>query len=92
MEKERERERNLRDIAVQPPEIPEEFRSELDQLMREMLMTAQELSFEYSTLDCKEMINCPLAQKSKQLFKCIKKLNELAKKYAPPQAKITYTR
>lgn len=85
--------KDIRNAPIEAPiEIPEEFRSELDQIMRELLIIAQELSFEYSTLDCKELMNCPLAQKSKELFKCIKKLNQLAKKYAPPQTKISYTR
>jgi len=86
--------RDLKSIPQQaePPEISEEFRGELDEIMRELLITAQELSFEYSTLECESLLSCPLAQKSKQLFKCIKKLNELAKKYTQQTAKMTYTR
>jgi hypothetical protein len=79
----------------QPPEtieIPEEFRSELDEIMRDLLTHAQELAFEYSTLDCPKILECTLAQKSKELFKDIKRLNEVAKKYAPKPPKVTYTR
>jgi hypothetical protein len=79
----------------QPPEtieIPEEFRSELDEIMRDLLTSAQELAFEYSTLECPKILDCPFAQKSKELFKCIKRLNEVAKKYAPKTEKVTYTR
>jgi len=79
----------------QPPEvaeIPEEFRSELDEIMRDLLTHAQELAFEYSTCDCSKLLECTLAQKSKELFKDIKRLNEVAKKYAPKPEKLTYTR
>jgi hypothetical protein len=73
-------------------ELPEEFRSELDEIMRDLLTSAQELAFEYSTLDCSKILDCPLAQKSKELFKCIKRLNEVAKRLAPRPAQVTYTR
>lgn len=74
------------------PEIPEEFRGALDEVMRDLLMHAQELAFEYSTCDCPKILECTLAQKSKELFRDIKKLNEIAKKMAPKPAKVTYTR
>ena len=64
--------------------LPEEVRDELTTLMQELLLKTHELSFEYSTLDCEEIQTCPLARKSKELFKVVKKLNNLMKKVAPP--------
>jgi hypothetical protein len=53
--------------------------------MQSMLLKAHELSFEYSTLECDEITNCPLARKSKELFKELKKLTEFIRKMAQPQ-------
>jgi len=51
--------------------------------MQELLLKTHELSFEYSTLDCDEVAECPLAKKSRELFRVVKKLNELVRKMAP---------
>jgi len=53
--------------------------------MQQLLLKTHELSFEYSTLDCEEIRNCPLAQKARELFKVVKHLNELMKKMTPPE-------
>jgi len=53
--------------------------------MQQLLLKTHELSFEYSTLDCEEIQECPLAQKSKELFRVVKHLNEVMKQVAPPR-------
>lgn len=63
--------------------IPEQVRTELTSLMQNLLMKCHELSFEYSTSDCEEITNCPLAKKCKELFKIVKQMNELFKRAAP---------
>lgn len=77
---------------IAPAPVPEEMRDELTSLMQELLMRCHELSFEYSTSDCDKILECPLAQKSKELFRTVKKLNELVKSYAQPKGKPTYVR
>jgi len=67
------------------PQIAPEMQDELTSLMQELLLKSHELSFEYSTLDCDEISVCPLAKKSRELFKTVKKLNELVRKISPPQ-------
>jgi len=67
-------------IAVAPaPEV----RDELTVLMQELLLKTHELSFEYSTMECEEINICPLARKSKELFRVVKKLNEIVRKMSP---------
>jgi len=59
--------------------------------MQELIVKTHELSFEYSTSDCEEILECPLAKKAKELFKIVKKLNEVVRKLAqPPSSKSTY--
>lgn len=72
------------------PAIPEAVRDELTQLMQELLLKTHELSFEYSTLDCPNVQNCELAKKAKELFKVVKKLNNLIRGMAAPPSKPTY--
>jgi len=72
--------------------IPDEYRDELTALMQELLLKTHELSFEYSTLDCDNVSNCPLAQKAKELFKTVKRLNELVRQFTPPPSKPSYIR
>jgi len=69
----------------QPPPISPEVRDELTVIFQELLVRTHELSFEYSTLDCEDVRDCPLAQKSKELFKVVKKLRQLMSKVAPPR-------
>jgi len=57
--------------------------------MQELLLKTHELSFEYSTMECEEISVCPLAKKSKELFRVVKKLNELVRKMAP-QPQMSY--
>jgi hypothetical protein len=52
--------------------------------MQDLLLKTQELSFEFSTLDCDEMKDCPLANKCKELFKITKKIHEFVRKIAQP--------
>jgi len=66
-----------------------ESRDELVVLMQELLLKTQDLTFEYSTLECDDMVNCPLCKKSKELFKVVKKLIELFRKMAP-QPPVSY--
>jgi hypothetical protein len=79
-------------IAPPAPVIPQEVRDELTAIMQELLLKTHELSFEYSTLDCEEIQNCPLAKKSREIFKVVKHLNELVKKMTPPSTKPTYVK
>jgi len=65
--------------------IPEDVRDELTSFMQELLVKIHELSFEYSTADCTQELTCPLALKSRELFKVVKKLNTLVKKMATPK-------
>jgi len=61
--------------------------------MQDLLLKTHELSFEYSTLECEDLPQCPLGRKSKELFRVVKKLNELVKKMAPrppSQSKANY--
>ncbi|MEM2260002.1 MAG: hypothetical protein QXY65_02930 [Candidatus Methanomethylicaceae archaeon] len=67
-----------------PPPIPPEIRDELTALIQDLLLKTHELSFEYSTSDCSAIQKCSLALKSKELFKTVKKLNELMKRVTPP--------
>jgi len=72
------------------PVIPDEVRDELTTLMQKLLLKTHELSFEYSTLDCEKIQSCGLAKKAKELFKVVKKLNNLVKQMAQPPAKPSY--
>jgi hypothetical protein len=78
-------------VAPQVPAIAPEVRDELTALMQDLLLKTHELSFEYSTMECEELSNCPLGKKSKELFRVVKKLNELVKKMAP-QPQPSYVR
>jgi len=71
--------------TVQAPQLAPEVRDEITSIMQQLLLKTHELSFEYSTLDCEEIQECPLAQKSKELFKVVKRLNEVMKQVAPPR-------
>uniref|UniRef100_A0A7J3JRH0 Uncharacterized protein n=1 Tax=Ignisphaera aggregans TaxID=334771 RepID=A0A7J3JRH0_9CREN len=66
-------------------QVTEAIREELTNEMQQLLLKAHELSFEYSTLDCDNITQCPLAKKSKELFRVIKRLNELMKKISQAQ-------
>jgi len=72
------------------PQISDEMRNTLTSLLQELLLKTHELSFEYSTLDCESLGSCQLAQKSKELFKVVKKLNEFIKKMAADTSKASY--
>ncbi|MEM2528590.1 MAG: hypothetical protein QXG40_04255 [Ignisphaera sp.] len=68
-----------------PVEVPKEITDELSRLIQDLLLKAHELSFEYSTMECDDILNCPLAKKAKELFRIIKQLSEISKKTAMPQ-------
>jgi len=76
--------------ATAPP-IPLEVRDELTAIMQQLILQAQDLSFEYSTLDCEEVLDCQLARKCKELFKVVKRLREMLSKLIPP-AKTDYVK
>jgi len=61
--------------------------------MQQLLLQTFELAFEYATLDCDQVPDCPLANKSRELFKTVKALNKLMKQFTQttPKAKLTYT-
>jgi len=65
------------------PSIAPEVRDELTAIMQELLLKTHELSFEYSTSDCKEIRNCSFAEKSRELFKVVKRLNALVRRITP---------
>ena len=67
-------------VGVTPPALTAEARDQLTSLMQELLMKTQELSFEYSTIDCNDLLKCPLAKKAKELFRVVKKLNEMVRR------------
>lgn len=77
---------------AQPQPIPDELRDELTSIMQELLLKTHELSFEYSTMDCPEIQKCPLAQKSRELFKVVKELNKLVRQVSTPPPKASYVR
>jgi hypothetical protein len=64
-------------------QIPAEIRDQLTSLMQELLLKTHELSFEYSTMDSDHIATCPLAKKSTELFRVVKKLNETVRQMAP---------
>jgi hypothetical protein len=66
-----------------PPTMAPEVRDELTNIMQDLLLKTHELSFEYSTLDCNTIQKCPLAQKSRELFRVVKQLNALVRKMTP---------
>jgi len=61
-------------------------------LIQELLLKTHELSFEYATSDCEELLDCPLARKAKDVFKVVKKLNELVRESLTGSAKPTYVK
>jgi len=66
------------------PTLPPETRDQLTNLMQELLLKTHELSFEYSTSDCEEITQCPLAKQSRELFKTVKKLHSIVRQVSPP--------
>jgi len=68
---------------MQNIQIPVEARDELTALLQELLLKTHELSFEYSTLDYEHLTNCPLAAKAQELFKVVKRLNEIVRRTVP---------
>jgi len=66
------------------PTLPPETRDQLTSLMQELLLKTHELSFEYSTSDCEEITQCPLAKQSRELFKTVKKLHRIVRQVSPP--------
>lgn len=60
--------------------IPEQFRDEVAMAVQDLITKAQELSFEYCTLECSNITTCPLAKKGRELFKVVKTFNEIMKK------------
>jgi len=73
------------------PAIAPEVRDELTNIMQNLLLKTHELSFEYSTMECDDLPNCPLGKKCKELFREVKKLNEVVRKMAP-QPPVGYVR
>jgi len=71
------------ETSVATPVVTEEIRTELTSLVQELLLKCHELSFEYSTSDCPHLLECPIATKSKEIFKVVKKLNQLMKRVTP---------
>jgi len=65
------------------PTIPPETRDQLTSLMQELLLKTHELSFEYSTSDCHEITECPLALQARELFKTVKKLHRIVRQVSP---------
>lgn len=70
-------------VPIPEPQISQETRDKLTKLMQDLLLKTHELSFEYSTLECESIQSCPLACKSKELFKTVKELNKLMKEVTP---------
>lgn len=66
-------------------QISDKIRDELTAVMQDLLLRTHELSFEYSTLECDDITICPLAKKSKELFRVIKRLNELIRQAGQSQ-------
>jgi len=71
--------------GIRKPDVNEALRTELTETIQELLFKTHELSFEYSTMECEKLLECPLAQKAKEVFKVVKRLNEITKKLSPPQ-------
>jgi ERCC4-related helicase len=91
----KEIERNSQEVSTvavtSQQAMNDEVRDELTNIIQDMLMKAHEMAFEYSTMECEQINSCPLAKKSRELFKTVKKLNEYVKKLAP-QTPATYIR
>lgn len=68
------------------PTITPEQRDRILSLMQKLLLKTHEASFEYSTLDCKDLATCPLAQKNKEIFKVVKELTQLIREMTPPES------
>jgi len=79
-------------VAPTPTPLPPEVRDELTALMQELLLKTHELSFEYSTLECDKIKECPLAQKSRDLFRTVKKLNQLVRQMQTQQQQPAYVK
>jgi len=54
--------------------IPPELREKLSRLTAELMTKSYELAFEYTTLECKNLMKCSLACKARDLFKTVKEL------------------
>jgi hypothetical protein len=74
----------IQTVAPPAPPIAPEVRDELTALMQDLLLKTHELSFEYSTMECDELSNCPLGKKAKELFRVVKKLNQLVRRMSQP--------
>jgi len=65
-------------IAPPPPppaaQPSDELTRKVSDALNEVLMKAQEVSFELATLECKEAPNCPLAKTTRELVVGLKKL------------------
>lgn len=79
-------------MTAEAPVLPEELRDEMTNLIQQLLLQAHELAFEYALSNCEELLDCPLAQKAKSLFKIIKQLNDLVREGLSPSSKPTYAR
>jgi len=77
------------EVAEVPSELPSpeelQFREKISEIITELVFDAQEVGFELATLDCPNVANCPLVEKSRKLIKKVKELFEL-------QREITKTR
>ena len=63
--------------------IPPEVRNDLSRLTAELMTKSYELAFEYTTLECKDLMKCSLACKARDLFKTVKELYNVLRKITP---------
>jgi len=73
----------INNVGMQNMQIPDSARNELASLLQELLLKTHELSFEFSTLDYEHLRECPLVPKAQELFKVVKRLNEVVRKTIP---------
>jgi len=64
--------------------VTPDLRDEITSLIQELFLKTHELSFEYSTMECEDLPSCQLGKKCKELFKIVKRLNEVVKRATPP--------
>ena len=59
------------------PEIPDNVRTQLQNVTSEIIFAAQEVGFVLAELECEKRAECPLVEKTKELVRKIRALSKL---------------
>ena len=70
----------VKKAVEQTTQAPPPEAQELGRLINNLILAAQEGTYEYVTYDCPKKNECPIAEKIKELAKGLKELNDLMKK------------